>query len=482
MRKSGLLLPISALPSKYGVGDFGDVSKRVINIIANMGIKIWQILPLNPLGFGNSPYQPYSSKAIDEIYVDLEDLKDKGLIKTTDDINLDNCKVYYDYARQYKRIKLKEAFDNFEKNEDYLLFANEKWVKEYALFISLKIKNNLSPWTEWPEKQKLINKEFKIDKQLNENIEFEIFIQYVLFIQFKKLIDYAHQKNIEIMGDIPFYVGLDSSDVLFNTDNFLLDDEYYPTYIAGVPPDYFSETGQRWGNPIYNWDYLAKHEFLFWVDRLKFSSELYDIIRIDHFRAFDTYWKIPVECPNAKNGEWITGPSYDFFDELYRQLPNVKIVVEDLGDLRKQVLKLRDSYSLLGMNVLQFELIPKLLKKPRKENVILYTGTHDNDTIKGYYQDLPQNKKIALRRFFHNCGYDNRDFNELVIRYCLDSNAKVVIIPVQDVLGLGKEGRLNTPSTIGESNWKWKLKNLNRFYELLPQLGAWIRDSNRAGE
>lgn len=481
MRKSGLLLPISALPSKYGVGDFGDVSKRVINIIANMGIKIWQILPLNPLGFGNSPYQPYSSKAIDEIYVDLEDLKDKGLIKTTDDINLDNCKVYYDYARQYKRIKLKEAFDNFEKNEDYLLFANEKWVKEYALFISLKIKNNLSPWTEWPEKQKLINKEFKIDKQLNENIEFEIFIQYVLFIQFKKLIDYAHQKNIEIMGDIPFYVGLDSSDVLFNTDNFLLDDEYYPTYIAGVPPDYFSETGQRWGNPIYNWDYLAKHEFLFWVDRLKFSSELYDIIRIDHFRAFDTYWKIPSTCPTAVEGSWVEAPGYDFFDTLLERYPNINIIAEDLGDLRQEVHELRDHYGFKGMKVLQFTYDPYETNNnfDDRKNLIVYTGTHDNQTIKGWYLSLSKKQRKAIRTRLKANGYNQKTINDCFCKMAFDSIADIAIVTAQDIIGLDDDFRINTPGTIGSPNWEFRLENLKSLEKNINKVHKWVLGSER---
>lgn len=490
-RTTGILLPIFSLPSNQGIGDFGKHTYRLIDALATQHIRIWQILPLNPTGFGNSPYQPFSSFAGDEIYIGVDKLAEYGLLKQSSIRNFNKFSEQVDYqgTREFKEPYFRKAFKNFIKNfhefeKEYQMFVSQsEWLYPYAVFITLKKKNDGKPWQEWPKEQKNWIKDRKYSlKELETDIQYEEFLQFIFYKQWKEIKTYASSKNVEIMGDISFYVGLDSVDVWQHQDEFLLDSDGYPSFVAGVPPDYFSENGQRWGNPIYNWKKMKKQRYDFWMKRISWNAENYDIIRIDHFRAFDTYWKIPAECPNAKTGEWVTGPSYDFFDELYKQIPDVKIVVEDLGDLRKQVLKLRDSYHLSGMNVLQFELVPKLLKKPRKENIVLYTGTHDNDTIKGYYQDLPQNKKIALRRFFHNRGYDNRDFNELVIRYCLDSNAQVVVIPVQDVLGLGKEGRINTPSTIGGSNWKWKLKNLNRFYESLPQLGTWIQEANRGSE
>lgn len=487
-RTAGILLPIFSLPSNQGIGDFGKHTYRLIDQLAKQNIRIWQMLPLNPVGYGNSPYQPYSSFAGDEIYISVDTLADYGLLKQSSIHNFNKFSERVDYTsvRKFKEPYFQKAFKNFNKNfklfeHDFMLFKSQcEWLYPYCVFITLKKHNDGLPWYEWPKEQREWIKDRKFPlTDFETQIRYEQFLQFMFYKQWHSIKKHANDKGIEIMGDIPFYVGLDSVDVWQNQDQFLLDSDGHPTFVAGVPPDYFSEDGQRWGNPIYDWKRMKKHSYDFWMKRIAWNAANYDIIRIDHFRAFDTYWKIPADCPTARVGEWIMGPAYDFFDELYQQMPSVKIVAEDLGDLRKQVLKLRDYYHLYGMNVVEFELTPKQLKKKRKEHVILYTGTHDNDTLKGMYQDLPQNRKIALRRYFHNCGYDNRSFNELVIRYCLDSDAKIVIIPVQDVLGLGKEGRINTPGTLGTPNWEWKLKNLNDFYGLLPKLGQWIQDSER---
>lgn len=487
-RKTGILLPISSLPSNQGIGDFGKHTYRLIDAIAKQHIRIWQILPLNPLGYGNSPYQPYSSFAGDELYISVDILADYGLLKQSSirNFNKFNERVKFDEVRKFKEPYLKKAYKTFLKNfrefeKEYQLFCSTaEWLYPYAVFITLKKHNDMKQWQEWPKEEKewIQNRKFSL-KRFEMEIGYEQFIQFIFYKQWQEVKTYANQHDVEIMGDIPFYVGLDSVDVWQQQDNFLLDAQCNPTYVAGVPPDYFSSEGQRWGNPIYNWKAMKKEHYDFWMRRLAWNERHFDIIRLDHFRALDTYWKIPASCTTAMEGEWVVGPAYDFLDEMYRQLPNIRIIAEDLGDLRKQVLKLRDYYHLPGMNVLQFELVPKLLKKPRKENLVLYTGTHDNDTLEGFYQDVSNNRKIALRRYFHNCGYDNRNFHELVIRYCLDSKANVVMLPVQDILGLRKEGRLNTPSTIGSPNWEWKLKNLKDFYELLPQLGEWIKESNR---
>jgi 4-alpha-glucanotransferase len=225
---------------------------------------------------------------------------------------------------------------------------------------------------------------------------------------------------------------------------------------------------------------MKENGYSFWVDRLAWNQSQYDIIRIDHFRAFDTYWKIPAWCPTAREGEWMLGPSYHFFDTIYSKLKDIRLVAEDLGDLRPEVLTLRDHYNLMGMNVLQFEMAPKVLKRPRNEHVIVYTGTHDNDTLEGSYQLIESNRKISLRRFFHNCGFFERNFHQLVVQFALSTNAELVIIPIQDLLGLKSQARINTPGTIGSPNWEWKLKNLKQVYDLLPKLGEWIKKSGRA--
>ena len=371
-------------------------------------------------------------------------------------------------------------YDEFA--QEYQLFCSTaEWLYPYAVFITLKKHNNMKSWIEWPKEQRewINNRKFSLEEYEDE-INYEQFLQFIFYKQWNDVKTYANEHGVQIMGDLPFYIGLDSADVWQNQNEFLLDSKGNPTHVAGVPPDYFSEDGQRWGNPIYNWKQMQRNHYDLWIHRLAWNEQQYDILRLDHFRAFDTYWQIPADCPTAKVGEWVLGPAYDFFDEVYRRLPNIRIVAEDLGDLRKQVGTLRDHYNLMGMEVVSFELQPKLLKKPRKEHVVLYTGTHDNDTLEGYYQTLSSNRRIALRRFFHNCGYENRTFHELVIRYCLDSEAKVVILPMGDILGLKSNGRINAPGTIGSPNWEWKLKNLKEFYAYLPTLGEWIKNSNRS--
>lgn len=487
-RRTGILMPISSLPGNQGIGDFGKHTYRLIDAISKQHIKIWQILPLNALGYGNSPYQPLSSYAGDEIYISVDTLADYGLLKQSSIRNYNKFseRVDYEGVRAFKAPYLKKAYKTFLKmydefEQEYQLFTSTAdWLYPFAVFITLKKHNDMAPWTEWPEDEKtwIHNRKLSL-KKFEDEIRYEQFIQFIFYKQWKDIKDYANAHGIQIMGDIPFYVGLDSADVWQNQEDFLLDEKGNPTSVAGVPPDYFSADGQRWGNPLYNWKQMKKEHYDFWMRRLAWNDQYFDIIRLDHFRAFDTYWKIPAECPTAVDGEWMIGPAYDFFDELYHRMPDIQIVAEDLGDLRKQVGKLRDHYHLLGMNVVQFELVPKLLKRKRRDHVILYTGTHDNDTLEGYYQELTQNRRIALRRYFHNCGYDNRTFHELVIRYCLDSNACTVILQAQDILGLKSEGRINTPSTIGSPNWEWKVKNLKEFYSLLPQLGEWIKDSSR---
>lgn len=481
MRETGILMPVSSLPSRTGVGELGRETKDFLDYLKEAGVKIWQILPLNPVGYGNSPYQPYSSCAGDEIYISLETLYEQGLLKDLPPAFLEKeTHVRYDQVRAWKESYLREAFSRFEETDDYKTFAQQSWVLEYGMFRALKEKNENRCWNEWDTADKTWPEAKKeVPLEIAHEAAYQMFLQYIFFCQWMEIKKTANENGIQIMGDVPFYVGVDSVDVWAGKDNFLLDTDGRPTFIAGVPPDYFSATGQRWGNPIYDWNIMKKNRYDFWMKRLAWNAQQFDIIRLDHFRAFDTYWKIPSSCPTAVEGEWILGPAYDFFDEVYKCFPDIHLVAEDLGDLRPQVLKLRDFYHLKGMHVIQFEMQPKLLKKSRKEEVILYTGTHDNDTLEGFYLDLTQNQKIALRRFFHNCGYDDRNFHNLVIRYCLDSNASTVIIPLQDVLGLKKEGRLNTPGTIGSPNWEWKVKNLKEFYSLLPTLGKWIKDSRR---
>ena len=471
MKKAGVLMPIASLPSNHGIGDFGKSSYNFVDLISKAGFKIWQILPLNPLGYGNSPYQPYSSYAMDELYISLDMLKKKKLIKHLSDFYDRKDRILYNEVRDFKKPFLIEAFNNFKEDDNYHNFINNNaWVKAYAEFITLKKKNNLKCWVEWD------NKELTGDD--DEHIRYEMFIQYVLYMQWNELKKYANDKGIEIMGDIPFYVGLDSEDVYDHKECFLLDSDGRPSFIAGVPPDYFSATGQRWGNPIYDWDHLMKHDFDFWINRIAYTAKMFDIIRIDHFRAFDTYWKINASCPTAIDGKWVEAPGYAFFDTLFAKYKDIHIVAEDLGDLRPEVLVLRDHYHFKGMNVIEFTFDPKNVK-PIAENMIVYTGTHDNQTLRGWYKGNSLKYKRACTKYFKENGYNYDLVNDNFISYAFNSDAKMAIIPLFDLLNKDDKYRSNTPGTIGDPNWQAKINSFDEFKKVLPKYKKMIKNSGR---
>ena len=274
-----------------------------------------------------------------------------------------------------------------------------------------------------------------------------------------------------MVGDIPFYVGLDSADVWAHRENFLLDQDGRPTFIAGVPPDYFSATGQRWGNPIYDWDFMKKDKFTFWIERLSYMGKMFDVVRVDHFRAFDTYWKIPADCPTAIEGEWIEAPGYELFDTLFKQYPNLTIIAEDLGDLRPEVLELRDHYKFRGMRIVQFTFDPEGMEEDKK-HLLVYTGTHDNDTTYSWYCKQPASLRRKMRQYLWKHGYRKHSFVDDVIDYSLDSNADMVIIPMSDWIHAGSQARLNMPGSVGAPNWMWRMKDLRAFAKRIKQIKA----------
>lgn len=486
-RASGILLALSSLPGNQGIGDMGKSAYTLIDILADHGVKIWQLLPLHPLGYGNSPYQPYSTYAGEELYINIDQLAEWGLLKMSSIRNFRKFKetVNYQEVREFKEPYFRKAFRKFKKypglfQADYKLFCEtSSWLESYAMFRALKKKNNERCWLEWEEADKNWIKTKEVRKDMAEEVAYQKFLQFLFYKQWTAIKKYANARNIQVMGDMPIYVGLDSADVWENRHDFLLDSEGYPTSVAGVPPDYFSPYGQRWGNPIYRWKRLKKDRYDFWIHRLFWAKQQFDLIRIDHFRAFDTYWQIPATCDTAVEGEWIEGPAYDLFNRIYRVMPDIQIVAEDLGDLRAEVHQLRDHYNLLGMRVLQFEMEPKRLKKGLPDHAIVYSGTHDNMTCEQWYEEQSQNKKIALRRFFHNRHYQERHFHDMVNHFALDSEPILCILPMQDVLGLRQEGRMNTPSTIGSPNWEWKLKNFKEVEKKMDKLAVWIRESGR---
>lgn len=483
MREAGILLPLSSLPSNHGIGDMGAYSYELIDLLKSGGFRIWQILPLNPLGYGNSPYQPYSSFAGDEIYISLDELFHEGLLKKeAPKFRQKEQYVDYEKVRSFKETYLKQAFHNFISNEEYEAFTKQEWVYLYGVFLTLKKKNDLKCWNEWEKEQQewIKTKEFDVSIY-EEDIRYEMFIQYLFYKQWMKVKAYANANGIRIMGDIPFYVGIDSLDVWANQECFLLGADGKPTFIAGVPPDYFSTTGQRWGNPIYDWDYLKEQNYQFWLDRIDYNSKLFDIIRIDHFRAFDTYWKIPSTCDTAIEGEWLEAPGYEVFDLIVKKFPQVEIIAEDLGDLREEVHVLKNHYGLKGMKIVQFTFDPNENNNNFEdiENMVIYTGSHDNQTIKGWYMSQEKKTQNAIRKSLKKSGYEDRVIAKRFVKLTLDSIAEMAILPVQDLINLGDEARINTPGTLGTPNWEWKLNNLRSFKKEISGLKELIQASNR---
>lgn len=468
-RRSGILQPVSSLPGTLGIGDFGKTAYEWVDALAEAKVSLWQILPLNPVGYGNSPYQPYSSFAGDEIYISIEDLyEDLGLSYRQE--NVICASVNYEQVRARKNAYLEKAYEHFTINNAYREFEEKAfWLDDYARFRALKKKNHHRWWIEWTE-----------EEVSQEAIDYEKFLQYVFYQQWMKLKRYANEKGVFVIGDIPIYVGHDSSDVYFYRKYFILNEKGHPREVAGVPPDNFSEDGQLWGNPLYDWDALKQDDYRFWVDRLTWNQELFDVIRIDHFRAFDTYWAVPFGEKTARNGEWRLGPAYDFFDAIFRQIPDLKLIVEDLGDLRPEVLTLRDHYNFMGMKIIQFALkeheIKECLEMP--ENFVAYPGTHDNKTLLGILESEHTDESKAIIR--HHMPRLGQDLCEQILYHTMALNARWSIIPLQDLMKLDDRARINTPATLGSPNWEWKLKRYDQqFAEGMALMKKMVQVSNR---
>ena len=488
-RSAGVLLSVTALPSRHGIGDFGENAKKFIDQLADMGFRVWQILPLNPLGYGNSPYQPYSSFAIDEQFVSLDALTEEGLLEKTPDFNADAPKVHYDAVKAFKHEYLLKAFENYlAKYGDKEIEAFRKghpWVSDWSVFMMFKRRYPTS-WNEWPlEAQDWIKSRPALNKEDAHACLFEVWLQMVLYRQWDAIHEYAKAKGIKIIGDIPFYVGFDSCDVWADQGTFILDEEtHLPSVVAGVPPDYFSEIGQRWGNPIYNWAKLEANGFEFIINRIHLNAVLYDILRLDHFRAFDTYWEIPASCPTAVDGEWKEPPGYLFFDTLFAQYPDLDIIAEDLGDLRPEVLELRDHYNFPGMNVIQFTFTDcELLHKGdwNRENSVAYLDTHDNDTMLSYFYLMKEEEQAAWIQRLGELGINEGSVVDRMMIYCLRKPAKLAVLSMQDILNLDVLARTNVPGTVDDRNWTWKLVSFDAFLSRADFLKKEIEEAGRAG-
>ncbi len=470
MEKAGILWPLASLNGNHGIGDFGKASYDFIDISKKAGFDMWQILPLNPLGYGNSPYQPYSSYAGDEVYISLDMLYEDGLLDEKVAPLKQEDRIDYNFVRDFKGKYLKKAYEKFkekglDKTEAYKEFLKFDFVYDYAVFISFKKDNDLIAWNEWPKEQKSWIIDRKLDlSPYEEQIGYEIFVQYIFYVQWMKLKAYANKNGLKIIGDIPFYVGLDSLDVWQNQKYFEITEEGKPILIAGVPPDAFSDLGQRWGNPIYKWDELEKDDFKFWIDRLAYNAKLYDIVRLDHFRAFDTYWQIDAKNDTAVEGEWIYAPGFKLFDKITEELKDVEFIAEDLGTMMPGVYKLRDHYDLKGMVIIQENLRPwedHLVEA--RENSVAYPGTHDNKTLFQWYGELSEEQKESIVKYFRGLGIDNGDLAIDFFDYSMGLPSEYVIVSLGDILGFGEEARINEPSTLNDKNWSFKLKDLSAF-------------------
>lgn len=488
MRASGILLPITSLPSPYGIGCFSKEAYTFIDFLAQSGQKYWQVLPLGPTGYGDSPYQSFSTFAGNPYFVDLEELIDKGWLSKADCQKAhygDNLE-YVDYEKIYFcRFKLLEKAykkSGIEANKDYKAFVrdNSFWLDDYALYMAIKNHFKGGSYAKWPDDIRLRKvaalKQYKEDKKINADVNLYKFIQYMFYSQWAKLKAYANEKGIEIIGDIPIYVAYDSADTWANPKLFMLDKDNTPIAVAGTPPDCFSETGQLWGNPLYNWDYHKKTNYDWWVKRIEHCFKMYDIVRIDHFRGFDEYYSIPYGDSTALNGKWMKGPGFELFDTLRKRLGKQKIIAEDLGFLTDSVIKLVKKCGYPGMKILEFAFdsddTNAYLPHNYDKNCIVYTATHDNSTILGWYEDLPNKTKKNVRDYLGGKGTKNIVWD--LIRLAHSSIADTSIIPMQDYLALGKEATMNVPSTLG-GNWTWRLEKDALTDELAKKIKAMVR-------
>ena len=469
MRKCGVLLPVSGIPSKYGIGSFSREAYAFVDFLKRAGQSYWQILPLGPTGYGDSPYQSFSTFAGNPYYIDLEELIRKGYLSEEDCANSDfgNDPRYVDYEKIYQTRfwLLKKAYQNsdIEREPSFCEFVheNEFWLDDYALYMAVKGAFGGKSWIEWDEDIRTRRPEAleRYRSEYDDEIRFYQFVQYLFSMQWQELKKYANENGVEIIGDIPIYVAFDSADTWSHTELFQLDEACVPTAVAGCPPDAFSSTGQLWGNPLYRWDYHKETGYEWWMKRIAYCFQLYDVVRIDHFRGFDEYYSISYGDSTAEFGHWEKGPGYDIFRVMKEKLGDKPVIAEDLGFLTQSVIDLVKETGYPGMKILQFAFDSReesdYFPHNYTKNSVVYTGTHDNNTIVGWFDELKeQDKKLAEE---YLCIRDERDIPWIFIRAALASVADTAIIPIQDYLGIGSEGRINTPSTLG-NNWKWRLQ------------------------
>ena len=476
-RSSGILLHPTSLPGKYGIGTLGKEAFAFVDFLKKSNQKLWQIFPLGPTGYGDSPYQSFSTFAGNPYLIDFDLLVEENLLSQSDleGISFGENPENVDYGAIYnqKYPLLRKVYENYkntkenkEREELKHLFEefkvhNQSWLNDFAMYISLKNHFNGLPWNEWPEDIKSRQPEAmeKYYEIIKEEVEYQKFIQFLFFKQWNAVKKYANENGVKIIGDIPIFVAADSSDAWANPEIFLFDPELKPVKVAGVPPDYFSATGQLWGNPLYDWDKLKELNYKWWVDRVRANLSTCDIIRIDHFRGFEAYWAVPYGDDTAINGQWVKGPGIDLFNKIKEELGELPIIAEDLGLMTQGVIDLREATGFPGMKILGFAFDSKeendYLPHTYTKNCVVYTGTHDNDTLIGWFTKAKEKDKQFARDYLNSQTDDNIHWD--AIRGAWSSVASMAIAPIQDFLGLGSEARINTPG-VASGNWQWRLK------------------------
>jgi 4-alpha-glucanotransferase len=473
-RSSGILLHPTSLASRHGIGDLGAEARRFVDFLADAGQKLWQVLPLGPTGYGESPYQCFSAWAGNPLLISLDGLVEKGWLDASalsSAPRFPEDRVDFEQLVPWKTAVLQTAATKGSGFENFCQ-ANVHWLEDFALFTALKAEHQGVGWTRWEpgardrDPQALA----RWRQQLAQPIAAQKFLQFAFYEQWRELREYARTRGVRIMGDLPIYVAHDSADVWANRQYFHLDAQGNPTVVSGVPPDYFSATGQLWGNPIYRWDVLAKDGYRWWLDRFRATFEMVDMIRLDHFRGFEAYWEIPASEPTAVNGRWVKGPGAGLFRAARAELGELPLVAENLGVITPEVEAIREEFGFPGMAVLQFAFgtdpqAPTFRPHNFPREVVAYTGTHDNDTTVGWWsskgsgdstrsdQDIQRERDFALRYL----NTDGAEIQWTFIRTLEASVAETVLIPMQDVLGLGTEARMNQPATLG-GNWRWRYR------------------------
>ena len=469
MRESGILMHVTSLPGPYGIGTLGKQSFAFVDFLKEAGQSCWQILPLTPTGYGDSPYQSCSTFAGNHYLIDLDLLVEEGLLKPEEPEEIcwyrQDAKVDFGLLYNNRLNLLRKAFSRFSGSGEFDRFCMEKgsWLSDFALFMALKDRNGGKPWYEWEDGVKFRDPDatWQARRELREEIRFYSFVQFLFFRQWEALHGYAAEKGITIIGDVPIYVPLDSVDVWSNPKLFALDENLNPQVVAGCPPDGFSADGQLWGNPIYRWDLMEKDGFTWWLRRLEAAGRMYDVVRMDHFRGLESYWAIPYGDTTAKGGKWVKGPDKAFIDAVKKGLPKLRMIAEDLGYLTQEVLDLRDYSGYPGMKVLQFAFDPRepsnYLPHTYTANSVCYTGTHDNLTMRQWF-DTADEISLAFAKDYMGLTEQENPVSRTV-RTAMASVSDLCIIPLQDYLDLGGEARMNFPGTLSDSNWTWRTKD-----------------------